>query len=146
MFRTKCNALGQIVRYMARLVVKRYLQVTIIDFNENHIARLITTRFILGIVATIDQKIHQMDVKATILMENGGGDLYESPKEFLPKEKEHLVCIFQKPIYGLEQSPRAWYHWINSFFIIKGFSKQVMFKDSAKKNPYVKENSRFSFY
>ena len=35
-----------------------------------------------------------MDVKATILMENGGGDLYESPKEFLPKEKEHLVCIF----------------------------------------------------
>jgi hypothetical protein len=33
------------------------------------------------------------------------------------------VCILKRALYGLMQAPRAWYTWIDSYFIGLGFTK-----------------------
>ena len=49
MFRIKNDALGEIVRYKAGLVAKKYFQVAGVDFNETftHVAMFITIGCIL---------------------------------------------------------------------------------------------------
>ena len=69
----------------------------------------------LSIGAAEDLEIHQMDVKTAFL----NGDLEEEiymaqPEGFTEPGKEHLVCKLHKSLYSLKQSPRAWYHKIDS--------------------------------
>ena len=45
------------------------------------------------------------------------------PPGFIVKGKEHLVCKLFKALYGLRQSPRAWYERIDSFLIQQGFTR-----------------------
>ena len=68
-FRTKHDASDNIIRYKALLVTKAYSQVAGVDFDETFapMAKFITIRCILAIVAAMDWEIHQMDVKTTFL-------------------------------------------------------------------------------
>jgi hypothetical protein len=45
----------------------------------------------------------------------------DPPEGFVEEANEDHVCIFKKVLYGLKQSPRAWYYLIDSFFINEGF-------------------------
>ena len=69
MFRTKNDALGEIVRYKARLVANRYSQVARVDINETFVpvAKFITIRCILVLGTAMNLEIHKMDVNATFL-------------------------------------------------------------------------------
>ena len=68
---TNNDALGKILRYKARLVIKEYSQVAGVNFNEIFVlvAKFISIRFILAIEVAMDLEIHQMDVKTTFLNE-----------------------------------------------------------------------------
>jgi len=70
--------MGQIVRYGARLVAKRYYQIARVDFYETfaHVAKFTTIRCILAIEAFMDLEIHQMDVEMTFLNEELEEDIY----------------------------------------------------------------------
>jgi hypothetical protein len=71
-------------------------------------------------------KIFQMDVKTTFLNRILEVEIYmDQPECFVQKEKEDLVCKLTKTLYGLKQSPRAWYQHINSFFINKDFGRSL---------------------
>ena len=74
-FRTKCDASGNVVRYKARLVAKGYSQVAGVDFNETFapVAKFSTIRCILALGAIMDLEMYQMDVKTAFL----NGDLEE---------------------------------------------------------------------
>lgn len=48
----------------------------------------------------------------------------DQPEGLVQKGKDYHVCKLKKTLYRLKQSPRAWYHWINSFFFVKeGFCR-----------------------
>jgi hypothetical protein len=42
------------------------------------------------------------------------------------QEKESHVCRLKKAMYGLKQSPRAWYEKIDGYLMSLGFSKSVV--------------------
>ena len=65
-----------------------------------------------------------MDVKTTFLNGILEVDIYmDFPEGFVQEGNEHLVCKLFKKLYGLKQSPRAWYHRMVSFFINKSFCR-----------------------
>jgi hypothetical protein len=140
-FRTKRDASCHIVRHKARLVAKGYSQVEGVDFNETFalIAKFTTIRCMLAIGAAMDLEIHQMDVKTAFLNGELEEDIYmDQSQGFVQDGKEHLVCKLKKSLYGLKQSPRAWYQCIDMFFTHEGFSRS-----QANHSLYVKQTGEY---
>ena len=123
-FSTKRDALGQVVRYKARLVARGFSQVEGVDFNETFapVAKFSTIRCIVALGAAMDMEIHQMDVKTAFLNPKLEEVIYlDQPQGFVQEGKEHLKCKLKKALPGLKQSGRAWYRDIDAMFVRKGF-------------------------
>jgi hypothetical protein len=61
----------------------------------------------MALVAHYALELHQMDVKTASLNGSLEDKVYmDQPKGFSIKEKEHMVCKLNKPIYGLKQASR----------------------------------------
>jgi ATP-binding cassette subfamily B (MDR/TAP) protein 1 len=81
-------------------------------------------RVILGLVASMDLELEQMDVKTAFLHGNLDEEIYmEQPEGFKVQGKEHLVCKLQKSLYGLKQAPRQWYKKFDSFMMGQGYKR-----------------------
>ncbi|KAI9186008.1 hypothetical protein LWI28_012937 [Acer negundo] len=109
--RVKHKTDGSVERLKARLVTKGYTQAYDIDYQETFalVAKLNTVRVLLSLAANLDWPLHQLDIKNAFL----NGDLEEEvfmefPLGFEPNDKRS-VCKLQKTLYGLKQSPRAWF-------------------------------------
>ena len=64
-------------------------------------------RIVLGLVASLDLELEQLDVKTTFLHGDLKEEIYMDQSErFKVKGKEHMVCKFKKSLYGLKQAPR----------------------------------------
>jgi hypothetical protein len=51
-----------------------------------------------------------MDVRSSFLNRELEEEVYiEHPEGFILSEKEYYACRLKKELYGLKQSPRAWY-------------------------------------
>ena len=69
-------------------------------------------------------KIHQMDVKTTLLNGMIKEEVYiEHPKGFETFDRELHVCRLKRVMYGLKRAPHAWYTMIDSYFTKLGFTK-----------------------
>jgi hypothetical protein len=68
-FKKKINVAGQVEKFKARLVVKGYSQVKGFDFGDIFylVAKLISIRVLIYLVAVFDLEIEQMDIKKTFL-------------------------------------------------------------------------------
>ncbi len=75
MYTVKHNADGFVSRYKARLVTKGYAQTYGIDYEETYspVAKMITIRAIITMVAAKGWSLHQMDINNVFLH----GDLQE---------------------------------------------------------------------
>ena len=105
MFKTKNDAKGHVERYKKRLMAKGYSQREGIDFKETFspVSTKDSLSIIMAIVAHCDLELHQMDVMKTFLNGDLVEDVYMShPIGFEEVGKEHMVCKFQKSIYGLK--------------------------------------------
>ncbi|CAM8944063.1 unnamed protein product [Rhodiola kirilowii] len=81
-------------------------------------------RGVLGLVASMNLELEQMDVKTAFLHGEIEEDLYmEQPEGFEQKGKENMVCKLNKSLYGLEQAPRQWYKKFENFMIDQGYTK-----------------------
>lgn len=108
-FPVKTDADGKPVRYKARLVAKGFMQRKHIDYEETFapVAKLTTIRTILAVANTRDLEIHQMDVRTAFL----NGKLTETVYMEVPegvKSKPDEICLLERSLYGLKQSPRCW--------------------------------------
>ena len=68
---------------------------------------MMTLHLLLGLVATRDLELIQMDVKTIFLHEDLEQEMYmEQLEGYAKRGKEHLVCKLRKNIYELKQAPR----------------------------------------
>ena len=97
--------------FKARLAVKGYTHKEGFDYEEifSLVAMIKSIRILLSIVAHMDYKIWQMNVKIAFL--NGSLDetIYMVQLEaFITKNQEKKVCKLQKSIYELKLASRSW--------------------------------------
>uniref|UniRef100_A0A2N9HBF7 Integrase catalytic domain-containing protein n=1 Tax=Fagus sylvatica TaxID=28930 RepID=A0A2N9HBF7_FAGSY len=109
-FTVKQNPDGTVDRLKARLVAKGFTQTYGLDYTETFspVAKLNSIRIIISLAANLDWPLHQLDVKNAFLH----GDLTETVYMTQPpgfESKGECVCHLKKSIYGLKQSPRAWF-------------------------------------
>ena len=61
---------------------------------------------ILGLTASMNLELEQLDVKTAFLHGNLGEDIFmEQPEGFKVKGKGNMVCKLKKSLYGLKQAP-----------------------------------------
>ena len=111
-FTVKSKTDGTIERYKACLVAKEFTQAYGIDYTETFapITKLNTIRLLLSLATNLDWPLHQFDIKNAFL----NGELKEEvfmtlPPGFCKEKEETRVCKLKKSLYGLKQSPRAWF-------------------------------------
>ena len=97
-----------------------YTQRKVIDYTEvfSLVVKHTSIRVLMFIVAQFDWELEQLNVKTAILH----GDLEEKilmtrPEGFKELEKEHLMCLLKKSLYGLKQSLRQWYKRFDNFIL-----------------------------
>ncbi|RVW43051.1 Retrovirus-related Pol polyprotein from transposon RE1 [Vitis vinifera] len=105
-----------------QLVAKGFTQSYGIDYQETFapVAKLNTVRVLLSLAANLDWSLHQLDVKNAFL----NGDLEEEVYMDIPAGLEttsnfNKVCRLRKSLYGLKQSPRAWFERFTK--VVKGY-------------------------
>jgi hypothetical protein len=108
------------------LVCKGYAQIEGLDFYETFspIARLEAIRIYLAYACHKRFKVYKMDVKSSFLNGDLNEEVYmEHPEGFELSDNPDLVCKMKKYLYGLEQSPRAWYQRLDMYLKDKGFKR-----------------------
>ena len=112
-FMVKLKSDGSIDRYKALLVAKGYAQRYGIEYQDTFapVAKINTIHILISIAANRDWPLQQFDVKNAFL----NGDLEEEVYMELPLGVKNgssckgEVCKLKKSLYGLKQSPRAWF-------------------------------------
>uniref|UniRef100_A0A2N9FPR9 Integrase catalytic domain-containing protein n=1 Tax=Fagus sylvatica TaxID=28930 RepID=A0A2N9FPR9_FAGSY len=98
-FTVKQNPDGTVDRLKARLVAKGFTQTYGLDYTETFspVAKLNSIRIIISLATNLDWPFHQLDGEC--------------------------VCHLKKSIYGLKQSPRAWFDKFSKAVVSHGMTR-----------------------
>ena len=120
-FTIKCKADGSVERYKARLVAKGFTQTYGVDYQETFapVAKLNSIRILLSLATNCNWPLDQLDVKNAFLNEELEEEVFMSlPPGFEEELGRNKVCRLKKSLYGLKQSPRAWFERFGT--VVKG--------------------------
>jgi Reverse transcriptase (RNA-dependent DNA polymerase) len=123
-FKVKHNLEGKVERLKVRLVVKGYTQTYDIDYEETFapVAKMNTVRTLISCAVNFDWNIHQLYVKNAFLHGDLKEEVYmELPPGFDNKQVAGKVCRLKRFLYGLKQSPRAWFDRFSKAMIKEGY-------------------------
>ncbi|PRQ49627.1 putative RNA-directed DNA polymerase [Rosa chinensis] len=123
-FTVKHNADGSVNRYKARLVAKGFTQTYGIDYDETFapVAKMNTIRVLLSFAASLNWPLRQFDVKNAFLHGELAEEVYMSlPLGYVVASPGDFVCRLRKSLYGLKQSPRAWFGRFSQFMRKVGY-------------------------
>ncbi|KAL4020683.1 hypothetical protein IC575_019464 [Cucumis melo] len=115
---------GTLDKHKARLVAKGFTQTYGIDYSETFspVAKLNTVRVLLSAVNK-DWPLYQLDVKNAFLNGDLAEEVYISPPPGFEAQFGQQVYKLQKSLYGLKQSPRAWFDRFTTFVKSQGYSQ-----------------------
>jgi len=115
-------------RFKVRPVAKGFSQEPGIDFQETFapVGKFTTLRVLLALIDENDWELHSMDVKTAFLNGILEEEIYmEGPEGVIEGSRGSKVCRLITEIYGLRQSPRAWYQKVYSFLIQHQFIRST---------------------
>ena len=115
-FMPKFQADGTLERYKSRFVAKGFTQTYVIDYTETFapVAKLNTIRIILSVAVNLDWPLQQLDIKNAFLNGELEEEVFMSPPPGFEHKFGSNVYRLRKSIYGLKQSPRAWFERLSS--------------------------------
>ena len=119
--KVKGDALGQVERFKARYVAKGFTQIKGLDYDETFapVVRFDSLRILLAISASKRWKPRQLDIKTAFLYGILNEEIYlELPEGY---KIANQVARLNRCIYGLKQSPRAWYFRLIEYILPLGF-------------------------
>jgi hypothetical protein len=116
-FKIKYDENGDIQKFKARLVVKGFRQRAEVDYHDTFAPtlRIPTFRALCALSAKYRWVIHQMDVSTAFLMASLEEEIYMTLPEWdlvrgaVPSFSDGPVVRLIKTLYGLKQSPRAYF-------------------------------------
>jgi hypothetical protein len=122
--RVKRRPDGSIDRFRARLVAKGFSQRAGYDYEETFspVARFDTVRTLMAIATLHNMSIQQFDVKTAFLH----GELKETIYMAQPigfDDQTGRVCLLNRSLYGLKQSPRCWNEKLTDFLTETGWTE-----------------------
>nr|GEV09815.1 retrovirus-related Pol polyprotein from transposon TNT 1-94 [Tanacetum cinerariifolium] len=124
-----------VIRNKARLVAKGYAQEEVIDFEESFapVARLEAVQIFIAYAAHKSFPIYQMDMKMAFLNGPLKKEFYVAqPDGFVDPDHPEKVYRLWKALYGLKESPRAWYDELSKFLTSKVFTKGLQIHQSPR--------------
>ena len=108
---------GQVDRLKARLVAKGYTQQYDLDYYDTFslVAKIASVCLLLSMAAMRSWPIFQLDIKNAFLHGDLAEEVYmEQSLGFVAQRESGLVCKLCRSLYGLKQSPRAWFSRFSS--------------------------------
>ncbi|KAL0412223.1 UNVERIFIED_CONTAM: Retrovirus-related Pol polyprotein from transposon RE1 [Sesamum latifolium] len=125
-YKVKLKPDGSIDRYKARLVAKGYNQVEGVDYFDRFspIAKAVTVRILLALVAGSGWAIHQVDINNAFLHGLLEEDIYMLPQDgsSVPTGK---VCKLKRSLSILKQASRQWNQELTAKLVAYGFSQSL---------------------
>ncbi|GJY68582.1 putative ribonuclease H-like domain-containing protein, partial [Tanacetum coccineum] len=137
-FRNKKYKRGIVVRNKARLVAQGYTQEEGIDYNEVFapVAMIEAIRLFLAYVSFMGFIVYQMDMKSAFLYGTIKEEVYVcQPPGFEDPQFPNKVYKVEKALYGLHQSPRAWYETLSTYLLENRFRRGTI-----KKTLFIKKD------
>ncbi|KAA0025138.1 Retrovirus-related Pol polyprotein from transposon TNT 1-94 [Cucumis melo var. makuwa] len=124
-FTLKYKADGTLDRHKTRLVAKGFTQTYGVDYSETFspVAKLNIVRVLLSVAVNKDWPLYQLDIKNAFLNGDLVEEVYMSPPPGFEAQFGQQVCKLQKSLYGLKQSPRAWFDRFTTFVKSQGYSQ-----------------------
>nr|KAJ0216285.1 hypothetical protein LSAT_V11C300154280 [Lactuca sativa] len=125
-YRNKVDKDEIITRNKARLVAQGFTQIESIDYGETFapVARIEAIRLFLAYASYMNFIVYQMDVKTTFLHGVLEEEVFlNQPPGFVDKDHPDFVYRLDKAIYGLKQTPRAWYETLTSYLLENGYRR-----------------------
>ncbi|XP_019184263.1 PREDICTED: uncharacterized protein LOC109179154 [Ipomoea nil] len=99
--------------------------------------KLTSVRLLISMAAIHDWPLHQLGIKNAFLHGDLHEEVYmEQPPGFVAQGESGKVCRLRRSLYGLKQSPRAWFEKfsqvVENFGMVKGKSDHSMFYKWSK--------------
>jgi hypothetical protein len=141
LFKIKPGLPGQPPRFKARIMAHGFQQQHGINYQETFAPTVHwdSIRTIIALAAHHGWNIDHLDVTTAFL----NGTLQDEVYMFQPPgcatpHTQHLVCKLCRSLYGLKQSPRAWYYRIDTDLIGRGMQRM-----NADPNVYYRRTSSY---